>query len=181
MSRVGKQPIAIPSGVTITASDTEISVTGPKGSLTQFGMPGIKVTVDGDTVSVTRESDIKEHKSKHGLMRTLVANMIQGVTDGFEKKLELNGVGYRVNVQGPTLVLTVGFSHDVNYPIPEDVKVAIEDNNIIVVTGISKQRVGQIAAEIRAFKKPEPYKGKGIKYIDEHIVRKAGKSGKEGA
>ncbi|MEM6997451.1 MAG: 50S ribosomal protein L6 [Patescibacteria group bacterium] len=181
MSRVGKQPIQIPSGVTITATDDNISVTGPKGTLEQFGLEGIKVSQEGEEVHVSRTSDVKEHRSRHGLMRTLIANMVQGVTEGFEKKLELNGVGFRVNVSGKTLTLTVGFSHDIEYKIPEDVDVSIEDNNIIVVTGINKQRVGQIAAEIRSFKKPEPYKGKGIKYIDEHIIRKAGKSGGEGA
>lgn len=180
MSRVGKQPIAVPAGVTITAEDAWITVSGPKGELKQFTMPGINVVQEESTVTVTRDSDSKIHRSKHGLMRTLIANMITGVTEGFVKNLEVNGVGFKVNMQGSTLNMSLGFSHDINYEVPQGITVTT-DQNKIQVSGINKQHVGQIAAEIRAFKKPEPYKGKGIKYEDEHIIRKAGKSGKEGA
>ena len=157
MSRIGKQPITVPSGVTITVDNQAVSVKGPKGELSQFMMPGIVVNVDGSTVTVTRESDEKVHRSKHGLMRTLVNNMIVGVTTGFEKKLEINGVGYRVAPAGAGLKLNLGFSHDVNFAIPEGIKATVEQNTI-TISGISKQLVGQIAAEIRALKKPEPYK-----------------------
>jgi len=178
MSRIGKLPIPVPSGVTITVDSDTITVNGPKGSLTQFTMPGITVKQDGDTIVVTRESDIKEHKSKHGLMRTLVANMVTGVTTGFSKKLEINGVGYRAASEGAKLKLALGFSHDVYYPLPQGVTATVEQN-VITVSGINRQQVGQVAAEIRALKKPEPYKGKGIKYEGERVLRKAGKSGKD--
>ena len=178
MCRIGKQPIAIPSGVTITVDSDLITVTGSKGSLSQFTMPGINVVVDGDTINVTRDSDAQEHRAKHGLMRTLVSNMIVGVTSGFEKKLEINGVGYRVALVGTDLKMNLGFSHEVVYHLPPGIKATVEGTNI-TISGINKQQVGQIAAEIRALKKPEPYKGKGIKYADERIIRKSGKSGKE--
>ncbi len=178
MSRIGKLPISVPSGVTITVDADLISVTGPKGTLTQFTMPGVQASLDGDTLVVTRESDAKEHRSKHGLMRSLINNMVVGVTEGFKKQLEINGVGYRAQVQGADLKLNLGFSHDVLYRIPEGIQIAVEQN-VVTISGINKQQVGQVAAEIRALKKPEPYKGKGIKYIDERILRKAGKSGKD--
>lgn len=178
MSRIGKQPIAIPAGVTITVDEQAITVKGPKGELSQFTMPGVNVKVDGDTVNVTRDSDEKEHRSKHGLMRTLVNNMIVGVTSGFEKKLEINGVGFRVALAGTSLKMNLGFSHEVIYDLPEGIQAKVEQNTI-TISGISKQLVGQVAAEIRALKKPEPYKGKGISYVGERILRKSGKSGKE--
>ncbi|HWT55588.1 MAG TPA: 50S ribosomal protein L6 [Candidatus Microsaccharimonas sp.] len=178
MSRVGKQPIALPSGVTITVDANEITVAGSKGTLKQFTMPGIIVKQEGDQVLVSRETDEAVHRAKHGLMRTLVSNMVTGVSTGFSKKLEINGVGYRVAAQGTDLKLNLGFSHDVIYKMPAGVTAAIEGTNI-TVSGIDKQQVGQVAAEIRALKKPEPYKGKGIKYEGERIIRKSGKSGKE--
>lgn len=178
MSRIGKQPIAIPAGVTITVDEQAITVKGPKGELSQFTMPGVNVKVDGDTVNVTRDSDEKEHRSKHGLMRTLVNNMIVGVTQGFEKKLEINGVGFRVALAGTSLKMNLGFSHEVIYALPEGIQAKVEQNTI-TISGISKQLVGQVAAEIRALKKPEPYKGKGIQYVGERVLRKSGKSGKE--
>ena len=178
MSRIGKQPIAIPAGVTITVDDNAITVKGPKGELSQFTMPGVDVKVDGDVVNVTRQSDEKEHRSKHGLMRTLVANMVTGVTKGFEKKLVISGVGFRVNLAGNTLKMFLGFSHEVEYQLPEGVQAKVEQLTI-TISGIDKQLVGQVAAEIRALKKPEPYKGKGIAYEGERILRKSGKSGKE--
>lgn len=178
MSRIGKLPITVPQGVTITVDQDTISVTGPKGSLSQFTMPGITVTRVEGLVTVTRESDAREHRSKHGLMRTLVSNMVVGVTTGFEKKLEINGVGYKANLEGAKLKLALGFSHDVFYPVPTGISVVVEQN-VVTISGIDKQQVGQVAAEIRALKKPEPYKGKGIKYSDERIIRKSGKSGKD--
>ena len=178
MSRVGKLPIAIPAGVTITVDDSEITVAGSKGTLKQFTMPDITVVQEGELVLVKRANDEPKLRAKHGLMRALVNNMVTGVTKGFSKKLEINGVGYRVAMQGTNLKLNLGFSHDVIYPIPAGVTAAI-DQNVITISGISRQQVGQVAAEIRALKKPEPYKGKGIKYEDERVIRKSGKSGKE--
>lgn len=178
MSRVGKQPIAIPGGVTITATDSEITVAGGKGTLTQFTMPEITVKQEGEQLLVTRANDEPKVRAKHGLMRALLNNMVTGVSQGFTKKLEINGVGYRVATQGTGLKLNLGFSHDVIYQLPAGIT-AIVDQNTITVAGIDKQQVGQVAAEIRALKKPEPYKGKGIKYVGERIIRKSGKSGKE--
>ncbi|MDO8265617.1 MAG: 50S ribosomal protein L6 [Candidatus Saccharibacteria bacterium] len=178
MSRIGKQPIAIPNGVTITVDSEFVSVKGPKGELKQFMMPGIDVVVEGETVSVTRQTDEREHRSKHGLMRTLISNMVLGVTKGFEKTLIITGVGYRVNLSGSTLKLSLGFSHEIEYKLPEGIQAKVEQLNI-TISGIDKQLVGQVAAEIRSFKKPEPYKGKGIAYAGERILRKSGKSGKE--
>lgn len=178
MSRIGKLPITVPSGVTITVDQDVITVNGPKGSLSQFTMPGVNVTQSEGSVLVTRESEQREHRAKHGLMRSLVNNMVMGVTEGFEKKLEINGVGYRAAVEGNRVKLALGFSHDVYYPIPEGIQISVEQN-VITVKGINKQQVGQVSAEIRALKKPEPYKGKGIKYSDERIIRKSGKSGKD--
>jgi large subunit ribosomal protein L6 len=178
MSRVGKLPIQIPSGVTITVDPDFVTVAGSKGTLKQFTMPGITVAVEGDQAIVTRANDEPKVRAKHGLMRALVNNMVAGVSQGFSKKLEINGVGYRVAMQGTDLKLNLGFSHDVIYKIPAGITATIEQNTI-TVSGIDRQEVGQVAAEIRALKKPEPYKGKGIKYSDERIIRKSGKSGKD--
>jgi len=178
MSRIGKLPIDIPSGVTITVDPDAITVAGPKGTLTQFAMDGLKVAQDGNKLVVTRVDDEPVHRSKHGLMRSLLNNMVMGVTKGFSKKLEITGVGYRVALAGNDLRFNLGFSHDVVYHLPQGVTAAVEQNTI-TVAGIDKQQVGQVAAEIRALKKPEPYKGKGIKYTGERIIRKSGKSGKE--
>lgn len=178
MSRIGKLPISIPSGVTITVDDAFVVVKGPKGELKQFMMPGITVAVEDNTVVVNRINDERGPKAKHGLMRTLIANMVEGVTNGFSKKLEINGVGFRVALAGTTLKMSLGFSHEVVYALPEGIQAVVEQNTI-TISGISKQLVGQVAAEIRSLKKPEPYKGKGIKYADERILRKSGKSGKE--
>lgn len=177
MSRVGKLPIKIPSGVTITVGD-EITVTGPKGTLTQFTMPGITVKQEGEELLVTRVDDQPEHRAKHGLMRALINNMVVGVTEGFSKKLEIQGVGFRVALAGNQLKMNLGFSHEVVYTLPEGITATVEGLNI-TVSGIKKQQVGQVAAEIRALKKPEPYKGKGIRYEGEQIIRKSGKSGKD--
>ncbi len=178
MSRVGKLPIKIPSGVTITVDNQEITVAGPKGTLKQATMPGINVQQEDETVKVTRINDEPVHRAKHGLMRTLINNMVLGVTEGFNKKLELHGVGYRVAMAGNQLKMNLGYSHDVLYPLPEGITVTVEQNTV-TVSGIKKQQVGQVAAEIRALRKPEPYKGKGIRYEGEHIIRKSGKSGKD--
>jgi large subunit ribosomal protein L6 len=178
MSRIGKQPIDLPGGVTITVDDSKITVSGSKGTLEQFTMPGVNVAQLDNQVVVTRENDEAANRARHGLMRSLVNNMVQGVSQGFEKKLEINGVGYRVAQQGAGLKFNLGFSHDVIYNVPAGINVAVEQN-IVTVSGIDKQQVGQVAAEIRSLKKPEPYKGKGIKYADERIIRKSGKSGKE--
>lgn len=178
MSRIGKLPVAIPSGVTITVDNDTITVNGTKGSLTQFTMPGVKVEVNDSEVNVTRINDEPKNRAKHGLMRALINNMVVGVSSGFTKQLEINGVGYRVASAGNGLKLNLGFSHDVNYALPTGVTANVEAN-VITISGISKQQVGQVAAEIRALKKPEPYKGKGIKYVGERIIRKSGKSGKD--
>lgn len=178
MSRIGKLPIAVPSGVTITIDPDYITVAGSKGTLKQFTMPGVTVAQEGDQIVVTRENDEAPNRAKHGLMRALVANMVTGVSKGFEKKLEINGVGFRVALAGNQLKMNLGFSHEVVYTLPQGVTAAVEANTI-TIAGHDKQQVGQVAAEIRAFKKPEPYKGKGIKYADERIIRKAGKSGKD--
>lgn len=160
------------------AADDFITVNGPKGSLRQFTLPGINVAVKDGQVIVTRVNDEAQNRARHGLMRALLNNMITGVSQGFEKKLEINGVGYRVNAQGPDLKFNLGFSHDVVYKVPASVEAKVEQNTI-TISGSDKQQVGQVAAEIRALKKPEPYKGKGIKYAEERIIRKSGKSGKE--
>jgi large subunit ribosomal protein L6 len=178
MSRIGKLPIKVPSGVTITVDSDQITVAGGKGTLTHFTMPDITVKQEGDEVLVTRANDEPKIRAKHGLMRSLVNNMITGVSTGFSKKLEVNGVGYRVALAGNGLKMNLGFSHEVNYALPQGITATVEQNTIII-TGINKQQVGQVAAEIRALKKPEPYKGKGIKYADERILRKSGKSGKD--
>jgi large subunit ribosomal protein L6 len=178
MSRVGKLPIAIPSGVTITIDPSEITVAGSKGTLKQFTMPGITVKQEGDELIVTRANDEPKVRARHGLMRALLNNMVTGVSQGFSKKLEINGVGYRVAAQGADLKLNLGFSHDVMYKIPQGVAAEVQQNTI-TVSGIDRQQVGQVAAEIRALKKPEPYKGKGIRYEGERIIRKSGKSGKD--
>jgi len=182
MSRIGKLPIEIPSGVTITVQSQNaavvVVVTGPKGELSESLLDGITVKQEENQLLVSRADDEAIHRARHGLMRTLIDNMVIGVTKGFEKQLEVNGVGFRVNMAGANLTMKLGFSHDVVYAVPQGITVST-DQNKITVTGISKQQVGQIAAEIRSFKKPEPYKGKGIKYVDERIIRKSGKSGKE--
>jgi large subunit ribosomal protein L6 len=178
MSRIGKLPIAVPSGVTITVDPDEITVAGSKGTLKQFTMPGVTVVQEDGQVVVTRVNDEPKNRAKHGLMRSLINNMVVGVSQGFSKKLELNGVGYRVSLAGNGLKFALGFSHEVNYALPTGVTATVEQN-IITITGIDKQQVGQVAAEIRALKKPEPYKGKGIKYVGERIIRKSGKSGKD--
>ncbi len=178
MSRIGKLPIEIPSGVTITIDQDFITVAGSKGTLKQFTMPGVTVTQEDNQVIVKRINDEPKNRAKHGLMRALINNMVVGVSTGFTKQLEINGVGFRVALAGNGLKMNLGFSHEVNYTLPQGVNATVE-GNVITITGIDKQQVGQVAAEIRALKKPEPYKGKGIKYVGERIIRKSGKSGKD--
>ncbi len=177
MSRIGKLPIQIPSGVTITVDSDVITVVGSKGQLTVPHLSDVTVKMEDGVVTVTRNNEERIAKSQHGLQRSLLNNAVEGVTKGFEKKLEVNGVGFRVASSNNELTMSLGFSHEVKYKAPEGVAVT-NDKMTISVNGIDKQQVGQVAADIRALKKPEPYKGKGIKYADEVILRKAGKAGK---
>ena len=177
MSRIGKQPIQIPAGVTITVGETEITVSGPKGTLQVPVQTNTTTTVADGVVTVTRANDEPKSRAWHGLQRALINNAVIGVTRGFEKKLEINGVGFRLSGGPKEIEMALGFSHPVKYTAPEGVELKT-DKMTITVSGIDKQLVGQTAAEIRALKKPEPYKGKGIKYVDEVILRKAGKAGK---
>ena len=180
MSRIGRLPIAVPADVTVEiAENNVVTVTGPKGTLTRELAPEMEIKKDGDAIIVTRPNDLKKMKSLHGLTRTLIHNMVVGVTEGYTKKLEVNGVGYRAQKQGKTLVLSLGYSHPVEMTDPEGVTTTLEGQNIIIVSGIDKEKVGQYAAEIRDKRRPEPYKGKGIKYADEVIRRKVGKTGKK--
>jgi large subunit ribosomal protein L6 len=178
MSRIGKQPIAIPDGVRVEVDDGLVTVTGPGGSLSQRVSPHMRVNVEGAEVTVARPSDEREHRSLHGLTRTLIANMVEGVTKGFEKRLEIQGVGYRAALKGSALELQVGFSHPVEFGAPEGIEFELPAPNRIVVRGIDKQVVGETAAKIRKIRKPEPYKGKGIRYEGEHVRKKAGKAAK---
>ena len=177
MSRIGKLPIAIPTGVTITVGSNDITVEGPKGKLTVPHLSDVTVKSENGEITVTRKDDERTAKAQHGLQRALLNNAVQGVTQGFEKKLEVNGVGFRVNGGGQEIEMALGFSHPVKYKAVEGVSLEVNKMEI-TVKGIDKQLVGQTAAEIRSLKKPEPYKGKGIKYADEVILRKAGKTGK---
>jgi large subunit ribosomal protein L6 len=176
MSRIGKLPVVIPAGVTITVDQGVITVVGPKGTLSQAQLSEVDIEIVEGELHVTRKSEEKIAKSQHGLTRALIANMVKGVTEGFEKQLELNGVGYRVSGGGQALTFALGFSHPVDFKAPEGIQLDVQQNKI-TVKGIDKQSVGQVAADIRALKKPEPYKGKGIKYVGEQIRRKAGKAG----
>ena len=178
MSRIGRMPIAIPAGVTVEiAENNNVTVKGPKGTLARALAPEMEIKIEDGHVVVTRPNDLKKMKSLHGLTRTLIHNMVVGVTEGYTKKLEVNGVGYRAQKQGKTLVLSLGYSHPVEMVDPEGVTTTLEGQNIIIVSGIDKEKVGQYAAEIRDNRRPEPYKGKGIKYADEVIRRKGGKTG----
>ncbi len=179
MSRIGKLPINIPGGVTITVGDDNtVQVKGPKGQLSEKIAPMMQVVVEGDVLTVKRPSDLKEHKALHGLSRSLIHNMVVGVTTGYQKNLDIVGVGYRAQMQGTKLVLNVGYSHPVEFEAPAGISFEVPTPNRIVVHGIDKQQVGQIAADIRKVRPPEPYKGKGIKYDTEFVRRKEGKTGK---
>ena len=178
MSRIGKQPINIPDSVKLEADGAAIVVSGPKGSLSQAAFAGISCRIDGQQCQLSRADDSRQNRALHGLLRSLIANMVVGVTEGFSKKLEVIGIGYRVRQQGSQLIFNLGFSHEVEYDLPEGIEAAVEGNQI-TVSGIDKQRVGQAAAAIRDLRRPEPYKGKGIRYQGEIVRRKVGKGSKE--
>ncbi len=177
MSRIGKLPITIPSGVKVEVKDNVVKVEGPKGAIEQEFMEDVGIAVEDNSVLVTRRDESKQARSYHGLYRQLVNNMVTGVSQGFQRALLVNGVGYRAEVKGEILSLNLGYSNPIEYVVPEGVNIAVEGQNKIIVSGIEKQKVGQVSAEIRSLRPPEPYKGKGIKYEDERIVRKIGKSG----
>lgn len=179
MSRIGRKPITVPSGVEVTINGNEVTVKGPKGTLTNTFSSEMNIALENGEVVVTRPSEDKMHKSLHGLTRTLIANMVTGVTEGFKKELEVNGVGYRAAKQGKDLVMNLGYSHQVVMPEIDGITIEVPAPNKIIVHGADKQAVGQFAAEIRDKRRPEPYKGKGIKYVDEVIIRKEGKAGKK--
>ncbi len=176
MSRIGKQPIEVPQGVDVTLNGQSVHVKGPKGELTFDAHPDMTVALDDGVITVTRPSDDPEHRALHGLTRVLIANMVEGVVTGFSKTLEIQGVGYRALQKGSGIELHLGFSHTIEYPTPDGVSLDLPDQTTIVVTGMDKQKVGQAAAEIRSFRPPEPYKGKGIRYRGEKVRRKAGKT-----
>ena len=179
MSRIGRMPITVPAGVDVTiAENNVVTVKGPKGTLTQALRPEMIIKHEGNVITVDRPSEDKLHKSLHGLTRSLLHDMVVGVTDGFKKELDVNGVGYRVQKQGKDLIMNLGYSHQVIVSDTEDIKIESPAPNKIIITGIDKQKVGQFAAEVRSKRPPEPYKGKGIKYTDETIRRKEGKAGK---
>ncbi len=180
MSRIGRKPIDIPAGVDVKIDGSTVTVKGPKGTLSQTMHANMALNMEGAQLLVTRPDDEKENRSLHGLTRTLIANMVAGVNEGFKKELDINGVGYRAAKQGSELVLNVGYSHQVIMPEPDGITVEVPNPNKIIINGADKQKVGQFAAEVRKTRPPEPYKGKGIKYVDEVIRRKEGKAGKGG-
>jgi large subunit ribosomal protein L6 len=180
MSRVGKRPIEVPNGIKVSIEAGIFTAEGPKGKVSERLLDGIPVAIDEGVITVTRDSDTGDLRSKHGLIRALLANAVNGVSVGFVKELELNGVGYKAEVQGRAVHFALGFSHPIVYDMPDGIDIEVDKNNKITVRGANRQVVGQVAAEIRALKKPDPYKGKGIKYADEVIRRKVGKAGASG-
>ena len=176
MSRVGKKPVALPKDVQVTVKDGKVAVKGPKGTLERKLPSGVSVAVAGGALNVARASDENADRAKHGLMRALINNMVTGVTKGFERRLEINGVGYRAEVKGPSLVMALGYSHPVNFALPKGVSAAV-DKNVVILTSIDRELLGETAANVRALRPPEPYKGKGVKYVEEVIKRKVGKTG----
>jgi|SRR6187399_1454661 large subunit ribosomal protein L6 len=177
MSRIGKKPVPVPKGVTVTLSGNSVSVKGPKGELARTFHPEMSLVMEGDNVTVSRPSDETRHKALHGLSRTLLANMVEGVTKGYNKTLEIQGVGYKAETKPFGLQLSLGFSHPVQYKAPAGIKFAVENNTVVKIEGADKEMVGQVAAELRNMRPPEPYKGKGIRYQGEQVRRKAGKTG----
>ncbi len=180
MSRIGRKPIVIPEGVAVDISNRQVAVSGPKGQLDLTLLPRIEATISADHIAVTRRGNDPEARAFHGLIRQLIANAVTGVCQGFTKRLEMHGIGYRAQTDGQKLTLNVGFTHPVIVEAPSGVTFAVEKNTLITVSGYDKQQVGQAAADVRAIKKPEPYKGKGIRYVGEHVRRKAGKAAKAG-
>lgn len=178
MSRIGKKPIEIPAGVTVTINGSDVTVKGPKGELSRSFNSDLTITLEENVLTVTRPSDAKEHRALHGTTRAVIANMVEGVSKGFEKSLELIGVGYRAQKQGNKLVLNVGYSHPVEFEAEQGLEIEVPSNTKIIVKGVSKERVGALAADIRDVRPPEPYKGKGIRYEGEYVRRKEGKTGK---
>jgi large subunit ribosomal protein L6 len=179
MSRIGRKPITIPSGVKVALDGDMVNVQGTKGKLSKAVPPGVKVDVGADLITMALADPTQKNTSMLGLARTLISNMVDGVTSGFEKILEINGVGYRADLKGKLLNLALGYSHPIEYPLPDGIEIEVEKQTKIIVRGIDKELVGATAAKIRSFREPEPYKGKGIKYSDERIIRKAGKAGKK--
>jgi len=177
MSRIGKMPVDIPQGVKVEIKDHTVSVAGPKGELVREVDSIIQVKTEGDRVTLTRTEESRRARSLHGLYRSLLDNMVKGVSEGFKKSLVVNGVGYRAERRGESLVLNLGFSNPIEYPVPENIDIQVEANTRITVTGIDREQLGQVCAEIRSFRPPEPYKGKGIRYVDERVRRKVGKTG----
>ncbi|TNE63340.1 MAG: 50S ribosomal protein L6 [Alphaproteobacteria bacterium] len=175
MSRIGKKPVAIPSGVTASLSGNDLTVKGPKGELAMTFVPEVEVTQGEAGITVKPVNETKRARSMWGMQRTMVSNMFEGVTNGFSRRLEINGVGYRAQMKGSALNLQLGYSHDIDFPVPQGIKIETPDQTTIIISGIDKQQVGETAAKIREFRKPEPYKGKGIKYQGEYIFRKEGK------
>ena len=175
MSRIGKKPVAVPAGTTASLDGSDLTVKGPKGELAMSFVPEVSVTQGEKGITVVPADQTKRARSMWGMQRTMVANLFEGVTNGFSKKLEINGVGYRAQMKGSSLNLQLGFSHDVEFPVPEGIKIECPDQTTIIISGVDKQKVGQTAAKIREYRKPEPYKGKGIKYDNEYIFRKEGK------
>ena len=178
MSRIGKKPVPVPSGVTISIDAQSVAVKGPKGELSRLLPAEVSVSKDGEQVIVTRQDDSRTARARHGLSRTLIANMVEGVSKGFEKRLEIKGVGYRAAVKGKTLTMSLGYSHPVEFEPPPGIDFKVESNTNVIVTGIDKELVGTVAAKIRDARPPEPYKGKGVRYLGEMVRRKAGKAGK---
>jgi large subunit ribosomal protein L6 len=179
VSRIGKLPVQLPSGVTMQVSGSEVSIKGPKGTLNHVLVDHVDVKVENGSIEVGRKSDAKQARANHGLMRALLRNMVIGVSAGFTKTLEVQGVGFRAEVRGKNLVMNLGYSHPVEYPIPQGITIAVDKAGAIAVSGIDKQKVGQVAAEIRGFRKPDAYKGKGVRYTGEYVRLKAGKSAKK--
>ena len=178
MSRIGKKPVVLPQGTKLELKDNEIVVTGPKGSLRRPFLEGLTINIDGSTVMVQRTSEEKKIKGLHGLMRTLIANMVDGVHKGFVRKLEIVGIGYRSELQGNNIIFYLGYSHPITFPLPAGISAQVDKQTLLTIKGIDKELVGQTAAKIRALRKPDVYKNKGVKYADEVLRKKAGKSGK---
>ena len=176
MSRIGRKPVALPSGVTVTVGDTEVKVKGPKGEVSRKIVPGISFTEENNTVTVHRNSENPKIRAYHGLMRALLANMVTGVSKGFTKGLEIQGVGYKAEIKGKTLVMNLGFSHPIEYPFPDGITISVEKGTRLLVAGVDKETVGQVAAELRGKRPPDSYKGKGVRYAGEYVRLKAGKS-----